>query len=131
MLLGFRRCNGAAPIVDDHPDFLTVTKTLAQSWGMRVYTAPNAELCVKLVQSLQLEGISLDIALLDLDLPDTNGIELSRRLLALPDLATFPHMLITSARNLPHKTDLVGSGISIAIEKPVPSVRPCSSSSPL
>lgn len=107
-------------VVDDNPDFLTVTTSLAESWGMLVFSAVSGENAVQRVTQLQQQGQHIDVALLDLDMPDVDGIELSRRLLALPGLARFPHLLITAARNLPQKADLAGSGITIAIEKPIP-----------
>lgn len=107
-------------VIDDNVNFRTVTRTLAESWGMEVILAHTGNSAVATVADVYKDNRKIDVALLDLDLPDINGIEVSKQLLKLPGVAPFPHLLITSARNLPQKADLDQSGISIAMEKPMP-----------
>lgn len=107
-------------VIDDNVNFTQVIRTLAESWHMLVETAPNAGAGIELTKKLLAANKPIDIALLDLELPDFNGIELSKQLKDLSGNQVFPHVLITSARNLPQRADLEGSGIRIAIEKPMP-----------
>lgn len=107
-------------VTDDNVDFVTVTSTLASDWGMNVYSAYSGAGALDKLQSLVKAGIRMDVALLDLELPDMNGIELSRRINALAGNLSFPHLLATSARNAPPKAEMHGSGIVLALEKPLP-----------
>ncbi len=107
-------------IVDDTSEIVTVIKTMAKDWGMRVYSAHTGSGAIETVLLLTQENIAIDVALLDLELPDMNGIELSRCISQVSKHKPFPHLLITSARNVLRKTDLADSGITIALEKPIP-----------
>ncbi len=108
-------------IVDDHDDFVTVTTTLATDWGMHVYSANSGASALEKIQGLALQRICVDIALIDLALPDTNGFDLSRKLGALYKQKVIPHLLVTSARNAQQKARLAAdSGIVASLEKPIP-----------
>ncbi|MDX1694162.1 MAG: 7TM diverse intracellular signaling domain-containing protein [Ketobacteraceae bacterium] len=106
-------------VVDDNHNVVQVIRTLAESWDMKVSAAYTGQSGIELVKKFLQSDQTIDIALLDLELPDTTGLEVSRELLKM-GADDFPHILITSARNLPQRADLEGSGISIAIEKPMP-----------
>lgn len=108
-------------IVDDNVDFVTVTSTLATDWGMSVHSAYSGLSALEKIQILIQQGINIDVALLDLDLPDTNGFELSHNISLLSKHKPFPHILITSARNIASKTEIAAdSSITASLEKPVP-----------
>jgi signal transduction histidine kinase/CheY-like chemotaxis protein len=108
-------------IVDDNVDFVSVTTTLATDWGMNVYYASSGTSALEKIQSLMQQGIHIDIALLDLDLPDTNGFELSRSMSLLSNHKPFPHILVTSARNISSKAEIsADSSITASLEKPIP-----------
>ena len=108
-------------IVDENEDFVAVTTTLATDWGMQVYSAYSGSSALAKIKALLQDGTGVDIALLNLDLPDTNGFELSRNISALCTQKPFPHLLTTSARNVASKTEIVNdSGITASLEKPVP-----------
>jgi signal transduction histidine kinase/CheY-like chemotaxis protein len=107
-------------LVDDNMDFVKVTTTLANDWGMTVYSAYTGLSALERLQKLLNENVQIDIALLDLELPDINGIELSRRMCVISGKKSFPHLLATSARNAPRRTEVDGSGIVLALEKPLP-----------
>jgi DNA-binding response OmpR family regulator len=64
-------------VVDDAPDIATLLKLAFQIGGYAVDTAPSGE------QGLELAAIhSYDVVILDLNLPDVDGIEVCRRLRA-------------------------------------------------
>ena len=107
-------------VIDDNPNVNQVIRTLAESWDMRVESALTAASGIELAKAIADKGESIDVALLDLELPDSNGIAVSKQLIELFGAEAFPHILITSARNLPQSADLQGSAIQVAIEKPMP-----------
>jgi len=71
-------------IVDDEPDLCWVLKNLLTSKGLRCQTAETAQAALALMQ-----GHRFQLALLDVTLPDMNGLELARRLHQLDPLLRF------------------------------------------
>ena len=107
-------------LIDDNVNVSQVIKTLASSWEMQVHSGLSAKSGLELAEKLNAENIKIDVALLDLELPDSNGIDVSKQLIRIFGKEAFPHLLITSARNLPQQADLDGSDILSAMEKPMP-----------
>jgi len=66
-------------LVDDNPDVLESLTLFLQALGHEVWGLPAGEPVVELVQRLQPDAVILDIGL-----PDIDGIEVARRLGALP-----------------------------------------------
>jgi len=62
-------------VVDDTPDFMSALVSLLSGEFEIVLTAVDGESALR-----SIVGVSLDVAVLDLHLPDTNGIQLTRRL---------------------------------------------------
>ncbi|OUS29034.1 hypothetical protein A9Q99_10515 [Gammaproteobacteria bacterium 45_16_T64] len=108
-------------VVDDHEHFCHVVGTLGTSWGMTVDIVHNGKSAIDKITALQNAGSTIDVALIDQNLPDTKGLELSKEIEKLTQDQPFPHLLVTSARNLPKRAELEGTGITIALEKPIPS----------
>jgi DNA-binding NarL/FixJ family response regulator len=67
-------------VVDDDPAFLDVAKRVLEAAGVRV-VATAEDAASALAAALEVKP---DAALVDVDLPDRNGIELARDLGALP-----------------------------------------------
>ncbi len=107
-------------VVDDNVHIRTVVKTLAESWGMQVLVAESGLSAVELVADIQRDHRKIDVALLDFQLSDMSGIDLSRRIQQMLT-QPFPHLLLTAARQLPREAELEGSGIAIIVEQPIPS----------
>ena len=106
-------------VVDDNVDFITVVITLAVSWGMNVYSAYSGVSAIDTLKALIAKGITIDVALLDLELPDMTGVELSHQITALSKHHPFPHLLATSARNTAININFENNGISSLLEKPI------------
>lgn len=76
---------GAAPckrvlLVDDNPELLDATSRLLRALGHQVATAATGQEAVE-----QVRTISPELMLLDIGLPDIDGIEVARRLVELPE----------------------------------------------
>jgi CheY-like chemotaxis protein len=62
-------------VVDDTPDFMSALVSLLSGEFEIVLTAVDGESALR-----SIIGLSLDVAVLDLHLPNTNGIQLTRQL---------------------------------------------------
>lgn len=107
-------------IIDDCETFNRVTSHLAQKWGMSVEIALDADGGMNCLEKSVVAGNpQFDIALIDLKLPDGNGIELIRRIKERPEFATL-HVLLISAARAVKAADLKASGVvEYVLEKPI------------
>jgi DNA-binding NarL/FixJ family response regulator len=80
-------------IVDDHPSFRATARAMLELEGYEVVgEAEDGAAAVRAVEELR-----PDIVLLDVQLPDIDGFEVTNRLQALN--GTRPHVVLTSSRD--------------------------------
>ncbi len=104
-------------VVDDNATNRRVFEAYVSSWGMRAAVAADAEEgLIELRRALE-AGDPFDVALLDFNMPGENGLQLSRRIAAIPELRSTRLILLTSTGELvdEHPT----RGISYQLTKPV------------
>ncbi|MGD2114398.1 MAG: response regulator transcription factor [Acidobacteriota bacterium] len=75
--------------VDDDRDILRILQYTLESWGFEVITAPGGLEALELIER---QGLP-DLALVDIRMPDLDGLELSRRILSYCDL---PIIMLTA-----------------------------------
>ncbi|HEX2504743.1 MAG TPA: response regulator transcription factor [Gaiellaceae bacterium] len=83
-----------ALIVDDHPSFRRTARVLLESEGFEVVgEAENGAQALRLAAELR-----PDFLLLDVQLPDFDGFEVTARLCEVPD-GEWPAVILTSSRD--------------------------------
>ena len=78
-------------VVDDNPDIITIVKTILEGKGYKVlsaYSGPELLTC--------LEGQKPDLIVLDIMMPQMDGLEVLTRLKGAPDTASIPVILLTA-----------------------------------
>ncbi len=109
-------------IIDDCPTFNRVTKSIVERWGMDVCVTTTAAGARKELSGLEdterNKGL-FDIVLVDLNLPDANGIELIKELNGHPGLQRARFMLISAARAVSAKDLVQDRLVQLVLEKPV------------
>jgi two-component system cell cycle response regulator DivK len=104
-------------IVEDMPDNAELAKKILTSRGFQVIHAPNAE------TGLQLAKDHLpDLILLDLGLPDYDGLTLAGWLRAEPEIATVPIVAFTAWPQETAKQMAESYGCDGYIGKPIENV---------
>ncbi len=78
-------------VVDDHPDLVTIVKTILEVKGFGVQTAHNGKEVFNL-----LEEKEPDLILLDIMMPEMDGLEVLTRLNGNPDTASIPVILLSA-----------------------------------
>jgi two-component system KDP operon response regulator KdpE len=99
-----------ALIIDDEPHIRRLLAIALGSKGWEVFEAPNGFEGVQLVM-----GAKPDIVLLDLNLPDMNGIEVLRELRAW---STIPVVIISVRNAQDDIIDLLNAGADDYVVKP-------------
>ncbi|MGY2873923.1 two-component system, sensor histidine kinase and response regulator [Marmoricola sp. URHA0025 HA25] len=105
-------------VVDDNATNRTILHDQLHHWEMSVDVVDGAGPAMERLREASLAGRPYDVGLLDLCMPDVDGLDLARRIQAEPTLAGVPLVLMTSG---PTVTDAEAraASISAALTKPV------------
>jgi CheY-like chemotaxis protein len=110
-------------VVDDLPVNRGLLLEMLQGWGMRANAASSAEIARRMIRDAASTGDPYKVALLDFLMPDEDGEQLARTIVADPAGGKLALVLLTSA-SIPGATDRVAAaGFTGYFVKPVrPSV---------
>ena len=102
-------------IVDDDPEVLFATARIVKADGYPVLTAASGEECLKLAGEQK-----PDLILMDVVLPDINGVELCRRIKSDPELKSIFVVLISGAKiSSDEQADGLDDGADGYITRPI------------
>ena len=83
-------------IVDDHRTNRIILEHQLRARGMECMTAPNGSEALTMLATALRQGRKFDLAVLDMTMPDMNGLDLARRIKENPDLKTVHLVMLTS-----------------------------------
>jgi len=83
--------NKTIMVVDDNPDIITIVKTILEGKGYSVLSASSGAELLNM-----LKGQKPDLIILDIMMPEMDGLEVLSRLKAVSDTATIPVILLTA-----------------------------------
>ena len=102
-------------VVDDYEDLRKLVAFFLSARGYEVLEAPTGRMAIHAA----IES-NPNLILLDLRLPDMNGIEVARELQKIPETTHIPVIAWTADyRNQPNRDTLLQSGLFDCIQKPV------------
>lgn len=103
-------------IVDDNPTNRRILEFQTARWGMLPQSVASGPEALDLLRA----GQHFDLALLDLRMPEMDGIELAREIRRLPQCATLPIVLVTSINPpRPDSPELAGLNLAASVTKPI------------
>ena len=79
-------------VVDDNATNRRILRLQAETWGMEVRTAPGGPLALEWLRA----GETFDLAVLDMQMPDMDGLEVATSIRRLHDARALPLVLLTS-----------------------------------
>jgi len=79
-------------VVDDNPDIVSIVRTILEGRGYSVISAYSGE---ELFTRLE-EGGKPDLIILDIMMPNMDGLQVLTRLKGVPETATIPVILLTA-----------------------------------
>jgi signal transduction histidine kinase/DNA-binding response OmpR family regulator len=106
-------------VVDDNETNRTILDRQLSSWGMRVVTAPDGPSALRMLRAAMLTGRPFELAVLDLQMPGIDGLELALKIRADHALARLPMVMLTSVGMHGREAAFRQSGIAVALTKPV------------
>jgi CheY-like chemotaxis protein len=102
-------------IVDDGEVNRRILRILAQRWGMRAYECDSG---AGALAWLRAHG-PVDVAVLDMQMPGMDGLELASRLRDLPECADLPLLLLSSAATVRDRSDERWAHFTACYNKPI------------
>ncbi|HWE62507.1 MAG TPA: response regulator, partial [Chloroflexota bacterium] len=105
-------------IVDDNATNRTILYRQTTSWGMHADCAEDGHDALTLLHAAAGHGKPYDLAILDMHMPEMDGLRLARAVAADPALAAVRLVLLTSG-GMHENDDARRAGISTVLTKPV------------
>jgi signal transduction histidine kinase/CheY-like chemotaxis protein len=102
-------------IVDDSETNRRILRIQAQAWGMLAYEVGSAEEALRWLKG----NARIDLAILDMQMPGQDGLELSARIRELPERELLPLILLSSAAPPAPSEDPRWKNFSARFSKPV------------
>ena len=106
-------------VVDDNATNRLVLEGYLRAWTMTSVSAVGAEQALTLWQESSDAGHPFDVAIIDLNMPGTDGISLARTLRGRPDAATTHLILLTSSAIRGETEQVIAAGMDAYLTKPI------------
>jgi diguanylate cyclase (GGDEF)-like protein len=101
-------------LVDDDSEILVAVSHLLQPWGLKVYTLDNPHDLISV-----LEATSPDLLVLDVEMPEINGIELCQVIRNDPQNSSLPVIFITAHKDADTMRRVFAAGADDFVSKPI------------
>ena len=105
-------------IVDDHETNRRILQKQISSWGMRDGMAENGAGALEMLRSAVESGKAYDLAVLDMQMPGMDGIQLARAISADPVISSTRLVLLTSI-GINVNEEARQAGVEVVLTKPV------------
>ncbi len=106
-----------ALIVDDNVTNRNILGTYLRQWGFEISAFDNGSAALMALQTSTLQGSAYDLIVLDMQMPNMDGLTLAKYLAEIPALAKIPIILLSSGDQL-ELADYQNTGIVQRLLKP-------------
>ena len=106
-------------VVDDNLTNRAILTEQTRSWKMEVQDAPAGPQALELLRSAAARGRLYDLAIIDMQMPEMDGLELGRMIRCDPSLTGTRLIMLTSIGLRGHSAESVKAGFSGYLTKPV------------
>ena len=106
-------------VVDDNATNRQILRHQIFAWKMQKGSAAGGHEALRLLREAVAEGNPYDLALLDMQMPEMDGLTLARAIKADPTLAATRLIILTSLGEVSSKEELEAAGIDAFLIKPI------------
>ncbi|MDB5755890.1 MAG: Hpt sensor hybrid histidine kinase, partial [Massilia sp.] len=106
-------------VVDDNQTSLQILRQQLEGWRMRVVCAQDGGAALRLMAQAARDAVPFDIAILDLQMPGMDGLQLARTIQAQPELKRTCLMTLTGICSNTNQQILREAGILNYVNKPI------------
>jgi two-component system sensor histidine kinase/response regulator len=110
-------------VVDDNETNRDIVHRQAISWKMRNGSAQGGKAALETLRAAARAGDPFHIAIIDMQMPEMDGLSLARAIKADPEIAATHLVMLTSLGHLPEERRWRESGIASYLVKPVKETR--------
>ncbi len=113
-LIAFKQPEAKVMVVDDDKLVSRLVRTLLEPWGLQVTILDDPQQLWE-----QLDAVTPDLLILDVQMPDTNGIQLCKMIRNNPKWAWLPILFLTGQRDALTIQNVFAAGGDDYVSKPV------------
>lgn len=106
-------------VIDDHNAFGTMISEITDAWGMKVQSVTLGDQGKIRISKAIAEKEPFDVAIVDIALPDMNGLLLCKELYDLHGEAMPKVMLVSAVKTVSSDICLQEHGVAVFVEKPI------------
>ncbi|GAX35875.1 response regulator [Nodularia sp. NIES-3585] len=106
-------------VVDDNATNRKIIYHQATSWGMQVDAAASAAEALNILQTAAEKGMLYDVALIDMQMPEVDGLTLGTQIKANSQIADIPIIMLTSTNQRDEIQKALNIGFASYLVKPV------------
>jgi PAS domain S-box-containing protein len=106
-------------VVDDNAINRQIIYHQAIRWGMHIDEAASAAAGLKALQTSVELGIPYDVALIDMQMPEIDGMTLGKQIKAIPAIAEIPLIILTSTNQREEVQNALKIGFAAYLVKPI------------
>jgi CheY-like chemotaxis protein/HPt (histidine-containing phosphotransfer) domain-containing protein len=106
-------------VVDDNATSRTILRALCTAWGMTSACADSGPRALTMLRGAATAGAPFDAAILDMQMPEMDGLTLARTLKADPALEGTRLILLTSLSHSGDTATIRAAGVGASLTKPV------------
>ncbi len=106
-------------VVDDNETNRLILDKQVTSWGMIAGLAGDADTALRMMGEAHASGAPYDVAILDMHMPDIDGVELAKRIKGDPDLSPTRLVLLTSMGRRDDARTAGDAGFAAYLTKPI------------
>ncbi len=103
-------------VVDDNATNRTILEQYTRDWGLACESVDRASSAIEVLERASRDGQPFELAVLDFNMPEANGMELAREIRKRPVLGALRLLILSSAPL--QASQLEGLGISASLIKP-------------
>ena len=104
-----------ALVVDDSRTIRTILAKTLKEIGFEILEAANGREALQIIEA---ETTSVELILLDWDMPEMNGLELLKRLRQAPEFSSLVVVMVTAQTELNHIGEALDAGANEYVMKP-------------
>ncbi len=109
-------------VVDDNATNRLVLNEILLKWGMVPFVFESAHAVLNALQTAEVNGEEFNMLITDYKMPDMNGLELSKRIRAIPSQKDMPIIMLSSIGSIKDNNIENSAAINGILEKPVQQV---------
>ncbi len=106
-------------VVDDNPNNLEILQRQMQGWHMAVTCVVDGEQALATLNRMAQAGTPFDLVILDMLMPEMDGLQLAQHIQAIPCLAKTPLIMLTSTYATGNSDLRARLGILRIVNKPI------------